>query len=300
MTGGRRGPDTEMRLGGGRTAWERSRGLAAFTWGYVVWSLVPVVIAIAFSFNDGRSRSTWQGFSTRWWSGGEGSLFESDDLRRAIINSLVLAVITIAIATPLGVALAIGLSRWRSRLADGSNVVMLVPLVTPEIVLGASFFIVFTQLYTAVDLGRPAQVIGHITFTLSFVVVIVRGRLASMGVTLEEAARDLGATPRQALRLVILPQLWPAIIASVVIVFATSIDDFVVSSFLSGPGSDTVPMRIYNQARGGATPALNAMASMMLFVTIGSIALALGVLAFARKRSGSGGDPVGDFTGFSV
>jgi spermidine/putrescine transport system permease protein len=285
---------------GRRSPWERPRVLAAFTWLYVLWSLVPVVIAIAFSFNDGRSRSTWQGFSTRWWSGGQGSLFQSDDLRRAMVNSLVLAAVTIAVATPLGVALAIGLSRWRSRLADGSNVVMLVPLVTPEIVLGASFFIVFTQLYTSVDLGRPAQVLGHITFTLSFVVVIVRGRLAGIGTTLEEAARDLGASPRQALRLVILPQLWPAIIASVVIVFATSIDDFVVSSFLSGPGADTVPMRIYNQARGGATPALNAMASMMLFVTIGAIALSLGALAASRRRSGGGGDAVGDFTGFSV
>ncbi|HSJ91749.1 MAG TPA: ABC transporter permease [Ilumatobacter sp.] len=283
-----------------RPPWDRSRTLAVLTWAYVIWSLVPVVIAIAFSFNDGRSRSTWQGFSTRWWTGSEGSLLDSDDLRQAIINSLVLAIVTIVVATPLGVALAIGLSRWRSRAASGSNVVMLVPLVTPEIVLGASFFIVFTQLYTAVELGRPAQIVGHITFTLSFVVVIVRSRLASIGTTLQEAARDLGATPRQALRLVILPQLWPAIIASIVIVFATSIDDFVVSSFLSGPGSDTVPMRIYNQARGGATPALNAMASMMLFVTIGAIALALGALAVARKRSGGRAAAVEDFTGFSV
>lgn len=289
-----------MSSDGARPPWDRSRTFAAITWVYVIWSLVPVVIAVVFSFNDGRSRSTWQGFSTRWWSGSEGSLLDSDDLRQAIINSLVLAIVTIVVATPLGVALAIGLSRWRSRAASGSNVVMLVPLVTPEIVLGASFFIVFTQLYTSVELGRPAQIIGHITFTLSFVVVIVRGRLASIGTTLEEAARDLGATPRQAVRLVILPQLWPAIIASVVIVFATSIDDFVVSSFLSGPGSDTVPMRIYNQARGGATPALNAMASAMLFVTIGAIVLALGALAAARKRSGGRGAAVEDFTGFSV
>ena len=288
------------RGGPARTPWDRSRTFAVITWTYVVWSLVPVVIAIAFSFNDGRSRSTWQGFSTRWWWGDEGSLFASDDLRRAMVNSLVLAAVTIAVATPLGVALAIGLSRWRSRLAGASNVVMLVPLVTPEIVLGASFFIVFTQLYTAVELGRPAQVLGHITFTLSFVVVVVRGRLATMGTTLEEAARDLGATPRQALRLVIVPQLWPAVIASAVIVFATSIDDFVVSSFLSGPGSDTVPMRIYNQARGGATPALNAMASMMVFVTVAAIGLALAALAAARRRSGARGDAVDDFTGFSV
>lgn len=280
--------------------WDRPRALRIVTWTYVVWSLVPVAIAVAFSFNDGRSRSTWQGFSTRWWWGSEGSLFASADLRRALVNSLVLAGVTLVVAVPLGVALAIGLSRWRSRAANGCNVVMLVPLVTPEIVLGASFFIVFTQLYTGVQLGRPAQILGHITFTLSFVVVVVRGRLAGIGRTLEEAARDLGATPRQALRAVIMPQLWPAVVAAVVIVFATSIDDFVISSFLAGPGSDTVPMRIYNQARGGATPALNAMASLMLFVTIAAIAVALVVLRAVRRRSGGDGDAVGDFTGFSV
>ena len=283
-----------------RSPWERSRFLAVFTWLFVIWSLVPVAIAVAFSFNDGRSRSTWQGFSTRWWWGSEGALFQSDDLRRAIFNSLVLAAVTIVVVVPLGVALAIGLARWRSRFADGANVITLIPLVTPEIVMGASFFIVFTQLYTVVDLGRPAQIIGHITFTLSFVVVIVRGRLASVGTTIEEAARDLGASPLQALRMVMLPQLWPAVIASAVIVFATSIDDFVVSSFLSGPGSDTVPMRIYSQARGGATPALNAMASMMLLLTVGAISLALGAMATARRKAGAGRGAVGDFTDFSI
>jgi spermidine/putrescine transport system permease protein len=267
---------------------------------YVVWSLVPVAIAIAFSFNSGRSRSTWQGFSTRWWAGTPESLFGNEDLRRAMWNSIVLAAVTIVVAVPLGVALAIGLSRWRSRATRGANVVTLLPLVTPEIVLGASFFIVFTQLYTAVPLGRPAQILGHVTFTLSFVVVIVRSRLVGLNPSLEDAARDLGATPRQALRMVLLPQLWPAILASVVIVFATSIDDFVVSSFLSGPGSDTVPMRIYNQARGGATPALNAMAAFMLAVTVIVIAAALVALARSRRRSGGDGDAVSDFTGFSV
>jgi spermidine/putrescine transport system permease protein len=275
--------------------------LMVVAWLYVLWSLVPVAIAVLFSFNDGRSRSTWQGFSTRWWYGDEGSLVESEDLRRALTNSIVLALLTIVIVVPLGVALAIGLSRWRSRVASGSNLVMLFPLVTPEIVLGASFFIVFSQLYTGVELGRPAQVLGHVTFTLSFVVVVVRGRLASIGRSYEEAARDLGAKPLQALRLVILPQLWPAIIAATVIVFATSIDDFVVSSFLSAPGSDTVPMRIYSQARGGATPALNAMATFMLAVTLGAIAIAVGVMAGLRRRRGAApAESISDFTGLSV
>jgi spermidine/putrescine transport system permease protein len=268
---------------------------------YLAWSIVPVLIAVLFSFNSGRSRSSWQGFSLRWWVSDEGSLAQSDDLRGALVNSLVLAVLTVAVAVPLGVALAIGLSRWQARTAKGANGLMLLPFVTPEIVLGAAFFIVFTQLYTAVDLGRPAQLVGHVTFTLSYVVVVVRGRLAGVGRTLDDAARDLGATPLQALRLVILPQLWPAIVAAVVIVFATSIDDFVVSSFLSAPGADTVPMRIYSQARGGATPALNALATFVLFVTIAVIVVGLGVMRVLRRRGGGeAGGSLEDFGGLSV
>ena len=129
--------------------------------------------------------------------------------------------------------------------------------------------------------------------------VITRGRLAGVGRTLDEAARDLGATPLQALRLVILPQLWPAVVASVVVVFATSIDDFVVSSFLAAPGSDTVPMRIYSQARGGATPALNALATFVLLLTIVVIAAGLGLIALLRRARG-GGAAAGALDDFST
>ena len=280
-------------------AWSRPRTIVIVTVLYIAWSIVPVLIAVAFSFNDGRSRSSWQGFSFRWWLTDEGSLAKSDDLQKALVNSVVLAGMTIVVAVPLGIALAIGLSRWQSRTAKASNGLMLLPFVTPEIVLGTAFFIVFTQLYTAVDLGRPAQLVGHITFTLSFVVVITRGRLAGVGRTLDEAARDLGATPLQALRLVILPQLWPAVVASVVVVFATSIDDFVVSSFLAAPGSDTVPMRIYSQARGGATPALNALATFVLLLTIVVIAAGLGLIALLRRARG-GGAAAGALDDFST
>jgi ABC-type spermidine/putrescine transport system permease subunit II len=175
--------------------------LATITWLYVIWSILPVLIAIAFSFNKGRSRSSWQGFSLRWWFTNSGSVAKDPALLLAIRNSLILGAVTIVIVVPLGVALAIGLARWRSRLAGGANLITLFPLVTPEIVMGASLFVVFTQLYTDVPLGRPAQILGHVTFTLSFVVVIVRGRLSAIGPVYEEAARDLGANAWQALRL---------------------------------------------------------------------------------------------------
>jgi spermidine/putrescine transport system permease protein len=136
----------------------------------------------------------------------------------------------------------------------------------------------------------PRQLIGHITFTMSFVVIIVRGRLVAIGDQYEEAARDLGATRLQAIRLVLLPLLAPAIFASVMVVFATSVDDFVISSFLTtGASTDTVPIKIYSGARGSSTPALNALATVMLCFTL--LAVALAALAMRRmNRKGGGGD----------
>jgi spermidine/putrescine transport system permease protein len=134
------------------------------------------------------------------------------------------------------------------------------------------------------------QLLGHITFTLSFVVVIVRGRLAAIGGQYEEAARDLGATRWQSIRLVLLPLLAPAIFAAVMVVFATSVDDFVISSFLStGASTETVPIRIYSGARAGSTPALNALATVMLLMTLTAVALAAFVLRRVSRRSGDSG-----------
>ena len=151
---------------------------------------------------------------------------------------------------------------------------MLVPLVTPEIVMAVSLLVVFTQLslvpFTPIHLGTAAQVVGQVTFSLSYVVVIVRSRLASIGPQYEEAARDLGATSWAAIRLVLLPLLMPAILASMLIVFALSIDDFVVTQYMSSTASTTtIPMFLYSNARGGtSTPALNALATILVFTTL--------------------------------
>ena len=280
--------------------WRRPVFLAAVTWLYIVWSIVPVLIAIQFSFNSGRSRSTWQGFSFRWWWGDpDRSLWHDASLREAMVNSLTLAGLTMLIATPLGVALAIGLSRWRGPVARGSNLLMLVPLSTPEIVMGAMLFLVFDNLYTAIPLGRPAMLLGHVTFSVSYVVVVVRGRLLTIGRDLEEAAQDLGATPMQSLRTIVLPLLWPAIFASLMIVFATSIDDFVISAFLSADASsETVPIKIYSNVRGSPTPALNALATAMLVGT--TIAIVLAVVALKVFRRGQRGSAVEDFARLDI
>ena len=280
---------------------KRARWLAALTWAYIFWSLIPVLIAVQFSFNAGRSRSVWQGFSFRWyWQDPVLSVWHDDALRTALRNSLLLAALSILIAVPLGTLLAIGLARWRGRLATSSNWLMLFPLVTPEIVMGVALLLVFVNLYTGVPRGFPTQLLGHVTFTISFVVVIVRGRLLTIGRQYEEAARDLGASAVQSFRLALLPLLWPAIFASAVVVFATSIDDFVISSFLSTDASnETVPMKIYSSARAASTPALNALATITLVITLALMGLAFFVLRRLRGREGGGPatqGAVGDLT----
>jgi spermidine/putrescine transport system permease protein len=264
-----------------RNPWGKPRVLVLVTWLYLAWALLPVLVAMLFSFNQGRSRSVWQGFSIRWWWGDPSqSIFHDPLYTHALVHSLQLAALDMLIATPLGVLLALGLTRWRGRGSNAANGLMLVPLVTPELVMAVSLLLVFTQLavvpFSLVHLGTGAQVVGQVTFSLSYVVVIVRSRLVSIGPEYEEAARDLGATSLGALRLVLLPLLLPAILASMLIVFALSIDDFVVTQYMSSnAATTTIPMFLYANARGGTTtPALNALASILVVTTLLGVGLA--------------------------
>jgi spermidine/putrescine transport system permease protein len=283
--------------------WGKPRFLGAFTWLYMVWSIVPVLIAVQFSFNAGRSRSTWQGFSLRWYLGDPDlSVWHDPTLRGAMFQSLKLAALAMAIATPIGVALAIGLARWRGRASGAANALMLFPLVTPEIVMGVALFLVFVNLLSFNKLGTTAQLIGHVTFSISYVVIVVRGRLFAIGKEYEEAAQDLGASPVQALRMVLLPMLTPAIFASLMIVFAISIDDFVISAFLAaGASSETIPVLIYSNARAAPNPALNALASVMLVMSLVAITAALLVLRhFTRRERGDRASAVHDFARLEI
>jgi spermidine/putrescine transport system permease protein len=268
-----------------RNPWGRPRWLLVITILYILWSILPVAIAVLFAFNNGRSRTTWQGFSTRWFTGASGSVFHDPALQGALKHTLFLALICVLVATPLGVALALGLQRWRGPGGGTINTVMLLPLVTPEIVMGVALLLLFLRVFPDIGLGTSAQAIGQVTFTLSYVVVIVRGRLASIGPEYEEAAADLGAPPRDQLRRVVLPLLVPAIIASAAVAFALSIDDFVVTQYLSGNASTTtVSMLLYSSARGAPTPALNALATVALLITLATLALAF--LVYRRFAGG--------------
>ena len=268
-----------------RNPWGRPRWLAVVTALYIVWSVVPVVLAVAFAFNAGRSRTTWQGFSFRWFTGSTGSVFHDPALQGALKHTLLLAVICVAVSTPLGVSLALGLQRWRGRGSGSVNTLMLLPLVTPEIVMGVALLLLFLRVFPEIGLGTTAQVIGQVTFTLSYVVVIVRGRLTSIGPEYEEAAADLGAPPHDQLLRVLLPLLAPAIIAAAAIAFAVSIDDFVVTQYLSSDASTTtVSMLLYATARGAPTPALNAIATVALVITL--VTLSLAFLVYRRFAGG--------------
>jgi spermidine/putrescine transport system permease protein len=282
--------------------WGQPRWLAAFTVAYLVWALAPVLIAIQFSFNAGRSRSAWQGFSLRWYVTDPAlSVLNDPSLRASLSQSLKIALLTMLIATPIGVGLAIGLARWRGRGARSANTLMLFPLITPEIVMGVALFLVFTNLFRVVDLGTPAQLLGHVTFTISYVVVVLRGRLFAVTAQYEEAAMDLGASRWQAMRMVLLPLLLPAIYASLALVFAISIDDFVISAFLSaGQDSITLPVRLYSSTRLGPTPALNALATILLVITLVAVIGAGLALRRSRRRSGERGSAVEDLAQFDM
>jgi spermidine/putrescine transport system permease protein len=283
--------------------WGRPRVLGAVTVAYILWSIVPVLLAIRFAFNEGRSRTSGQGFSLRWfWDDPNLSVFSDPTLQEALVHSLELAAVVMLLSVPIGTALALGMRRWRGPGAELANTLMLLPLVVPELVLAVGLFLLFTTAFDFIGLGTAAQAIGQVALTLSWVVLIVRARLQTVGSDVEEAAADLGAPPLDVLRRVLLPMLLPAMAVSFVIAFALSIDDFVISQYMaSGSDTTTVPMRIYAQARGAPTPALNALASLMLLVSLVALVLAYVVYkALTRGEREERGAAIGALAGIDA
>jgi spermidine/putrescine transport system permease protein len=281
-----------------RNPWRRPWVLGLVTAGYLVWSLLPVLVAVLFSFNAGRSRVTWQGFSMRWYYGDPlRSVWHDSSLHTALTYTLVLGVIVTAITIPLGVAMALGLDRWRGRIPSGANLAVLVSFVLPEILIAVSLLFVATVLVSPVNLGTSGQVIGLVTYQLSYPVVIVRARLLTIGRDYEEAAVDLGASPFGAVRRVLLKMLFPAIFASAVLVFADVIDDFIIVRYLSGDSStEPVSVKVYNTARAAPTPALNALTTLLLVASL--VAVTVGFLAYRwLTRGEKGGRSLDVFAG---
>jgi spermidine/putrescine transport system permease protein len=267
--------------------WRRPWAMEGFTWLYIVWSIVPIGIAVLFSFNRGASQSTWQGFSTKWYVGSSvNSVLHNPALHQAVVQTLILAGLTTVICVPIGVCFAIGIDRWRSRTSTTLNLVMIFSFVIPELLLAVALFLLVTQALTFIGLGTEAEVAGLVVWNLSWPAVIVRARLVSIGKSYEEAATDLGASRLGAIRRVLLPMLMPAIFASAVLVFASTVDDFVIVEQLSSTAS-TQPMSvlIYANAHGGLSgPALNALATIMLVFSL--VAALLGLLGYRWMTRG--------------
>lgn len=270
--------------------WARPRFLWVVGIGYVAWTMIPVLVAVLFSFNSTRSISNWAGASLRWWvTDPNESLFNDPAIRAAIAQSLKLSGLTTLIAVPLGVAFALGLDRWRRRGSGTVNFVMMFSFITPELILAVSLFLLFIKVFRVIGLGTTGQLLGLVTLALAYPVVIVRARLYSLGKEYEEAAMDLGSSPMQALRRVTLPLLLPAIFASAAIIFAFTLDDFVIVNQLAQDASNqTVAMFIYSAARQAPSPAANAVGTLMLVTSTLLIALAYVVYRRSVKRVGGG------------
>jgi spermidine/putrescine transport system permease protein len=254
-----------------RNPWRHAWFLEGFTWLYLLWSLAPIAIAVLFSFNKGKSQATYQGLSLRWYTKDKlQSVLHNPTLHHAVIQTLWLSFLTTIIAVPLGVAFALGINRWRSRTSSTYNYVMIMSFVVPELIFGVAMFFVFTTLFrSVVQLGTWAEVLGLVTWNVSWPAIIVQARLVTIGRQYEEASADLGCTQFQTMRRVLLPLLMPAIFASVILVFSGVIDDFVIVDLLSST-SLTQPMSviIYSTQHGGnGGPALNALATIMLVMS---------------------------------
>ena len=262
-------------------AFDRPRFLKLYSGLVYLYLFIPIAVVVLFSFNSVKSLQSFQGFSTQWYS----DFLNDPTLRESLFVSLRIAVVTMVIATIIGTALAIGLVRARTRWSPAANILMLIPLVTPEIVAGVSALLIFSQL--GIQLSFWTIVIAHITFSISYVTVVVRGRLASMGDEVEQAAMDLGATRFQAVRLVLLPELWPAIVAAGLLTFALSFDDFVLSFFTTGEDAQPLPVRIWSAIRFGVSPTINAIGTLMMVVSLTAVVAAVLLPRFfGRKESG--------------
>jgi spermidine/putrescine transport system permease protein len=274
--------------------------MEGFTWLYIAWSILPIGIAVLFSFNKGASQATWQGFSTKWYVGNQvTSVLHNPSLHHAVIQTLILGGLTTLICVPIGVGFAIGIDRWRTRTANGLNFVMIFSFVIPELLLAVALFMLVTQALTFIRLGTPAEVAGLVVWNLSWPAIIVRARLVSIGRTYEEAAADLGASRMGAIRRVLIPLLMPAIFASAVLVFSGVIDDFVIVDLLSSSAGNT-PMSviIYSTQHGGnGGPALNALGSIMLAMSL--IIVVLGYVGYRLLTRGERGSGLAALTAIS-
>ncbi|MBV7330234.1 ABC transporter permease [Chloroflexi bacterium TSY] len=230
------------------------------TWlavGMFLFLYVPILILVVYSFNDNRIVGQWTQFSLRWY----GELFQNEAVLSALSVSLWVAFWSTVVSTILGTLCALAMERFRFRGQVSFDAILYLPIIIPDIVMALSTLLFFVVM--GIALSRYTVLITHVAFNIAFVAIVVRARLTDMDINLEEAAADLGANEWQIFRRVTLPLLMPGIVAGALLAFTLSLDDFVITFFVSGPGSTTLPVRVYSMIRFGLTPEVNAISTLM-------------------------------------
>ncbi len=234
-----------------------------WTLGVFAFLYIPIILLVIFSFNSSRLNIRWEGFSTKWYE----ALLSNKTLIVAFQNSLVVACVTTVLATLLGTIGAWMLYRYKFPFQRAIGLLIFVPMVMPEVLMGVSLLVLFVQLLN-IPLGFPTLIIAHTTFCFPFVLVGVQARLHGIDPALEEAAMDLGATPVRAFWLVIVPYLMPAIVSGALMSFTLSLDEYIVSVFTTGSQTQTLPLKVFGMAKVGLNPQLNALSALFIAGTV--------------------------------
>ncbi len=246
----------------------RSRWLTIWSTVVFIWLFAPIVVVVAFSFNKptGKFNTAWNEFTLDNWA----HPFRKADYTEALITSLKVAGVACLVATLLGGLMALAISRYEFRGKGLINIILVLPLTTPEIVMGASLFTLFFA--RNASFGFVTVVIAHILFCLSFVALTVQARVRGFDWSLEDAALDLGSSPWRTFRTVTFPLILPGIAAAALLSFALSIDDYIITSFVAGDSTTTFPMRIFNANKTEIPPQVHVIATAILFVTVSLMA----------------------------
>lgn len=238
---------------------------------------LPIVMVVAFSFNKSKNGVLWTGFTTDWYR----ALFENRAIADALVSSLTVALVSCALSAMLGTLGAVGLAKARFKGKGALQNVAVLPIMLPEVAVGLAFMTFFSLL--GVPFGRLTLILAHTTFCIPYVLLNVQARLQGLDPALEEAARDLGASPRRAFFTVTLPLILPAVLSGVLLAFAMSLDDMVISFFVTGPETTTLPVYIFGKLKTNVPPSINALCSLMLGATLAVVALSRLVRRGAEK-----------------
>lgn len=227
-----------------------------------VLNYLPIILTVVYSFNKSKLTSVWEGFSLDWYK----MLFNDGDIKKALLNSIILAVLTCMLSLVIGVSAALAMRGKKLIFDDFISGFTSLPIMIPEIILGMVFMAIFS--YMNLPFGFVTMTIAHSSFCVPYIFLIVRARLMGMDLSLEEAARDLGASEFETFRDVTLPYILPGIASGLLLSFAMSFDDVVISIFTTGPSVNTLAIKIYTKMKTGITPEINALATVILVITV--------------------------------